>query len=69
VNEYGKIPLFLDGRCGIRLVGEDGRPKASLGFLTTGQLALMFFRGPVPREDLRLAEQGDPASALVGTRN
>jgi hypothetical protein len=60
VDANGKPRIALDAEYGIRLVGEDGRPKASFGFLATGQPALMFFHGPMPRVDLRLDETGNP---------
>jgi hypothetical protein len=35
VDANGKPRICLDAEYGIRLLGEDGRSKASLGFLTT----------------------------------
>jgi hypothetical protein len=68
VDANGKPRITVDAEYGIRLLGEDGRPKASLGLLTTGQPALMFFHGPMPRVDLRLDETGNPDLTLVGNR-
>jgi hypothetical protein len=68
VDANGKPRICLDAEYGIRLLGEDGRPKASLGLLTTGQPALLFFHGPMPRADLRLDEEGNPDLTLVGNR-
>jgi hypothetical protein len=68
VDANGKPRICLDTEYGIRLLGEDGRPKACLSLLTTGQPALMFFHGPMPRVDLRLDETGNPDLTLVGNR-
>jgi hypothetical protein len=68
VDANGKPRLCLAAEYGIRLLDEDGRPKASLGLLTTGQPALMFFHGPMLRVDLRLDETGNPDLTLVGNR-
>ena len=68
VDANGNPRICLDAEYGIRLSGEDGRPKASLGLLTMGQPALMFFHGPMPRVDLRLDETGNPDLTLVGNR-
>src|SRR5262245_58223936 len=69
VNANGKPRTCLDATYGLRLLGEDGsRPHASLGVLTTGQPALLFLYGPMPRVELRLDEQGNSDFTMVGNR-
>jgi hypothetical protein len=70
VDENGKIRITLDGMAAgpcLRLWDAEGQMKCSLGLLTTGQPTLMFFTGYMPRVNLRLDKQGDPAFSLIDT--